>query len=136
MLPAVCSNGINEQAEEFSNIVCRERAIRLPIRGQKAMPIPSREQRARLRQDYSGLYETFVWLFADYDPMGLIHMGAPSNEYNLEVDVVLSHLLEAREASDLAKITYKAFADCFGDTFDTPKMRSSVIVKTQFDTLG
>jgi hypothetical protein len=96
----------------------------------------SKQQRRQLRLEYSGLYETFVWLFADYDPMRLIRLGAPSNEYDLEVEVTLSRLSEASNASDLTRIAYQSFVECFGNTFDTPNKRPTEITKRNFDVLG
>lgn len=72
----------------------------------ESIPLISEERRRQLEQDYSGLYETIVWLFADYDPMKLICLGAPSNEYNLEVDVVLSRLSVAKTPSELETTIY------------------------------
>jgi hypothetical protein len=53
------------------------------------------EQREKLKREYGWLYEALVQLLAEYDPMHLLIMGAPSDEYDIEVDVILLRLNEA-----------------------------------------
>lgn len=77
----------------------------------------SETQRLMLQQKYGWLYEALVKLLADEDPMYLIDIGAPDNEYDIEVEYLLPRLPEATSSSEAGQIVYEVFVKCFGTTF-------------------
>jgi hypothetical protein len=101
------------------------------------MSLTPEQQRQNLKQEYGWLYEASIQLLAEYDPMHLIAMGAPRDEYEPEVDVILLRLPEASSPSTLGQIIYEAFVHCFGSTFSLlPYQSSSERTKTRFAAMG
>lgn len=101
------------------------------------MSLTPKQQRQNLKQEYGWLYEALIQLLAEYDPMNLIVMGAPSDEYDLEVDVILQRLPEASSPSSLGQIIYEAFVHCFGSSFSLlPYQSTSERTKTHFAVMG
>lgn len=94
------------------------------------------EQHAQLKQEYRSFYEALTLLLADYDPMGLVGGGAPYNEYDIEVDVILLRLNEAVSPDMLGQIMYEAFVQCFGRTFVRPDEQHSEQQKALFASIG
>jgi len=48
------------------------------------------------------------------DPVGLLEIGAPSDEYDPEVGTVLPRLREAKSPGDVARILHEEFVRWFG----------------------
>jgi hypothetical protein len=55
-------------------------------------------------------------LFRDWDPMGLIELGAPEDEYNTEADIIVNQFMEERNknAKKLAGIIYEVMTSRLG----------------------
>jgi len=100
--------------------------------------MPSRsEQHENLKREYGSFYETLTQLLAEYDPMGLMSIpGMPSNEYDIEVDVILSRLNEASSPTVLGQIIYETFVQCFGRTFAPPDQPPSERTRVWFEAMG
>jgi hypothetical protein len=49
-----------------------------------------------------------------HDPEGLAKMGAPSDEYNSEAEIILPMLVECDDADDVQELLYDTFAAMFG----------------------
>ncbi|HLZ63565.1 MAG TPA: hypothetical protein VKR06_42060 [Ktedonosporobacter sp.] len=96
----------------------------------------SLEQRQQLKQKYGELYETFIRLLAEYDPMGLLRMGAPHDEYDLEVGMILLRLHGAETPHVLGQIIYEEFDSCFGKAFTSLYEQSSPQTKDWFAEIG
>lgn len=96
----------------------------------------SHERRQNFKQEYGWFYEALVRLLARADPMNLVKMGAPEDEYELEVDVILQGLNEARSPGDLGQIIYDAFVDCFGSSFAAPAEQPGEQRKARFLSMG
>lgn len=49
------------------------------------------------------------------DPIGLISMGAPSNEYDPEINIIVKKILKTGSVDELEHlIIYKTFVEMFG----------------------
>src|SRR5258708_3989371 len=94
------------------------------------------EQRENLKREYGSFYEDLTLLLAEYDPMGLVRGGAPDDEYDIEVYVILLRLNEASSPTMLGQIIYEAFVACFGSAFASPHTQPSEHTKTRFAALG
>ncbi len=68
--------------------------------------------------------------------MGLIRAGAPDDEYNLEVDTILSRLHEASSPNALGHIIYETFVAYFDSAFTSPNTPPSERTRKRFATLG
>ncbi|HLG76258.1 MAG TPA: hypothetical protein VKX46_07580 [Ktedonobacteraceae bacterium] len=80
---------------------------------EQAVPDARQAQRQQLQQTFGDFYMFFVDLLATYDPIGLIKMGAPKDEYDIEADAILLRIHEAQSARDLGAIIYEEFVRCF-----------------------
>lgn len=56
----------------------------------------ARRRRRELARTYSTLYAEVTELFARHDPLGLVGMGAPRDEYEPEVGTILPRLIRLR----------------------------------------
>ena len=74
----------------------------------------SRQRRQSLKAAYGGLYSEVSRLLREADPIGLITMGAPDDEYDPEVSTILPRLREANAAVDVQRIVYEEFGRWFG----------------------
>lgn len=100
------------------------------------MALISEEDRQKLKYEYGWLYGAFVQLLADYDPMNLVRTGAPSDEYELEANLILLRLHEASSPSMIEQIAYEAFIRCFGSTFAPEGKQPSERRKARFAAIG
>ncbi len=67
-----------------------------------------RKRRQSLKAAYGSLYSDVSCLLRAADPIGLIAMGAPDDEYDPEVSTILPRLREANAAVDVQKIVHPA----------------------------
>lgn len=94
------------------------------------------EQQRRLKQEYGWLYNSLIQILAKDDPMNLVRIGAPENEYQWEVDRILLRLNEANSPSELGDIIYEAFVSGFGMSFASQGEQSYQHYKPRFQGLG
>jgi hypothetical protein len=94
------------------------------------------EQQRKLKKEYGQLYEAFIQILAKDDPMNLVRIGAPDNEYQWEVDRILLRLNEAKSPSKLGDIIYEAFVQGFGKSFASQGEQSYRDYKPRFEALG
>src|SRR5262245_60733127 len=73
-----------------------------------------RKRSESLKAAYGNLYADMSRLFREADPMSLIAMGAPDDEYDPEVSTILPRLREARTAADVQRIVHEEFVRWFG----------------------
>ena len=74
-----------------------------------------RRQRSQsLIAAYGSLYADVSHLLREADPLDLIAMGAPDDEYDPEVSTILPRLREARAAVDVQRIVHEEFVRWFG----------------------
>lgn len=66
-----------------------------------------------LKQAYGELYAEVSRLVHEADPIRLIAIGAPDDEYDVEVSTILPRLHEATSASDVHRIVYEEFVHWF-----------------------
>jgi len=55
------------------------------------------------------------------DPVGLLGMGAPDDEYDLELGMILPRLREANSANDVLNIVHQVFIECFDSKTAGPR---------------
>lgn len=55
------------------------------------------------------------------DPIGLISMGAPKDEYDSEVEQIVSEINSCRNVKDLEELMYKTFVRMFDERLAGPK---------------
>ncbi len=94
------------------------------------------EQRESLKQEYGSFYEALTQFLAEEDLMGLVRIGAPHDEYELEVDVILQRLSEARSPRVLGSIIYETFVQCFGTSFASRHSQSTEHKSVRFVVIG
>jgi hypothetical protein len=72
-----------------------------------------RARRQSLTAAYGSLYVQVSRLLHEADPLDLIAIGAPDDEYDPEVSSILSRLHEAHSAVDVQKIVHEEFVRWF-----------------------
>src|SRR5712691_383546 len=72
-----------------------------------------RKRRQSLKAAYGSLYSDVSCLLRAADPIGLIAMGAPDDEYDPEVSTILPRLREANAAADVQRIVHEEFVQWF-----------------------
>lgn len=62
--------------------------------------------------------ESILDIISSNDPMGLLEMGAPDDEYEDEALAIASILDECRNVQELNEKVFEIFTHFFGDTLD------------------
>lgn len=85
-------------------------------------------------QKYAKIFKSVTKVINSWDPIGLISMGAPDNEYDIEIRDFLPELLDGKE-----KAIFESFNGYFGDTFkatieDTTRIEATIksIIKEEY----
>jgi hypothetical protein len=73
-----------------------------------------RKRQASLKAAYGALYTEVSRLLGKDDPIRLIAIGAPDDEYVVEVRTILPRLREAKSADEVQRIVHEKFAHWFG----------------------
>ena len=73
-----------------------------------------RKRRQSLKAAYGSLYSDVSRLLREADPIDLIAIGAPDDEYDPEVSTILPRLREANAAADVQRIVHEEFVQWFG----------------------
>jgi hypothetical protein len=81
------------------------------------------EPRARLIRVYGRLFHVTEAAINKVDPIGLLNIGCPADEYDLEIGTVLPRLSSARSVEDVETILHEEFVRAFGQR--TGGVRSS-----------
>jgi hypothetical protein len=74
----------------------------------------SRKHRQSLKAVYGSLYSDVSRLLREADPIGLIAIGAPDDEYDPEVSTILPRLRETNTVVDVQRIVHEEFVRWFG----------------------
>ena len=74
---------------------------------------PGEEERISLERSHPQLYQDLIDLLARHDPIGLIAIGCPRDEYNPEASTILARLEEADSVEHLQRIIYEEFVSWF-----------------------
>jgi hypothetical protein len=82
-------------------------------------------RRHLFRREYRPLRNAVAAAIADLDPVNLLALGAPGDEYDQEVAVILPHLTSARTEGDVRTIIRGEFVRRFGDEVAGPTERYS-----------
>src|SRR3989338_5351665 len=67
-----------------------------------------------LKAAYGTLYTEVSQLLREADPIRLIVIGAPDDEYDVEVSTILPRLREAKSPRDVQRIMHEEFVQWFG----------------------
>ena len=73
-----------------------------------------KKRQESLKAAYGTLYTEVSRLVREADPIRLIEIGAPDDEYDPELSTILPRLREAKSADDVQRIVYEEFAHWFG----------------------
>jgi hypothetical protein len=82
-----------------------------------------------LRAGYGGLYSEVSRLLREADPIRLIAIGAPDDEYDPEVRTILPRLSEANSAGDVQRIVHEEFVRWFSAEIAGPEARYAAVSK-------
>ena len=79
-----------------------------------------RKRQEVLQETYGELYIEVSQLLRKADPIRLIIMGAPDDEYDPEVSTILPRLREAGSAADVQRIVHEEFTRWFSADIADP----------------
>src|SRR6266542_2700 len=79
-----------------------------------------RKRQVVLQENYGELYIEVSQLLRKADPIRLIIMGAPDDEYDPEVSTILPRLREAGSAADVQRIVHEEFTRWFSADIADP----------------
>jgi len=80
-------------------------------------------RRHLFRREYRPLRKAVAAIIAKVDPINLLALGAPGDEYDPEVTAILPLLASARTADEVCTIVRAEFARRFGDEVAGPHER-------------
>jgi hypothetical protein len=72
---------------------------------------------------FDALRRQVTTVLREEDPIGLIHGGAPPDEYDPEIGTILPRLKEAGSVVDLRRIIHEEFSRWFGVESAAPEER-------------
>lgn len=81
------------------------------------------DRRAALREAYGDLFASVSKALRTSDPMGLIALGAPPDEYEPEVSTILPRLRAAASIADVQAIVHEEFTKWFAPDDAGPEDR-------------
>jgi len=67
-----------------------------------------------VRAEFGDLYDRTMVVLNERDPLGLIRLGAPLNEYSPEVRTILPRLATAASLVEVRQVVYEEFVRWFG----------------------
>lgn len=80
-------------------------------------------RRRQLRNEYGSLYLAIADILYRHDPIGLVALGAPADEYQPEADTILPKLKQAGSVEELRRIIHQEFISWFGPDSAGPEER-------------
>lgn len=86
-------------------------------------PKGTRAERHRLKQAHPQLFRDILEILNRHDPIGLVGIGAPDDEYEPEAGTILARLDEARSAGELERIVHEEFVSWFSEEIAGPRSR-------------
>jgi len=92
------------------------------------------KRRQSLKAAYGSLYSEVSRLLREDDPISLIAMGAPDDEYDPEVSTILPRLREANAAVDVQRIVHEEFVRWFGADIAGPLTDYADVAARIWDT--
>jgi len=72
-----------------------------------------RLERQRMKERFGTLYSGVRAIVNRHDPVGLIRIGAPDDEYDAEIGTILPRLQGAMSSEDVQQIVYEEFRRWF-----------------------
>jgi hypothetical protein len=76
---------------------------------------PEEQQEQLLRQEYGWFYDQITEILFIHDLAHLAALGAPGDEYSVEVDAFLPHLPEIQSPIFLSQALYEVFVHMFSE---------------------
>jgi broad specificity phosphatase PhoE len=88
-----------------------------------------RKRQAALKAAYGALYTEVSRLMREADPIRLIAIGAPEDEYDVELRTILPRLREAKSADDVQRIVHEEFVHWFSAEIAGPAEQYAEVSK-------
>ena len=91
-----------------------------------------REFRRKIKEEYGSFYNQITEIFNRYDPIDLIKIGAPSDEYGYEISRILSKLKNAKSVLEARTIIYEVFDQSFNYGYSASNLSKLVKIGDDF----
>lgn len=92
-----------------------------------------RKRQKALKATHGRLYSEVSRLFREDDPIGLIRIGAPDDEYDVEVSTILPRLREAQSAAEVQKLVHEEFVRWFDPDTAGPITRYAEVAEKTWE---
>jgi hypothetical protein len=87
------------------------------------------KRQAALEAAYGDLYTEVSRLMREADPIRLIAIGAPEDEYDVEIRTILPRLREAKSSDDVQRIVHEEFVHWFSAEIAGPAKEYAEVSK-------
>jgi broad specificity phosphatase PhoE len=88
-----------------------------------------RKRQVSLKAAYGALYTEVSRLMREADPIRLIAIGAPEDEYDVELRTILPRLREAKSSDDVQRIVHEEFVHWFSAEIAGPAEQYAEVSK-------
>ena len=88
-----------------------------------------RKRQASLEAEYGSLYTEVSRVMREADPIRLIAIGAPEDEYDVEIRTILPRLHEAKSSDDVQRIVHEEFVHWFSAEIAGPAEQYAEVSK-------
>ena len=70
------------------------------------------------------------------DPMGLLELCCPANEYDSEIEMIFTRIRKGMSADEIAKVIHAVFLEMFSESIDTKLCDTMAKEMLSLDCLG
>ena len=83
----------------------------------------------KLKNEHKELWYQVSRVLNQFDPIGLIHIGCPNDEYDPEVSTILPQLKQCKSEKDTWNMIYNEFVKWFDNSITGAKEKYKPIAK-------
>ena len=91
-----------------------------------------REFRRKIKEQYGSFYNQITEIFNRHDPIDLIKIGAPSDEYGYEISRILSKLKNTESVLETRRIIYEEFNQSFNYGYSASNLSKRIKIGDDF----
>ena len=83
----------------------------------------------KYKDNYKLLFEKVSTILFNYDPVGLVALEVPRNEYDPEVSIILPNLFKCKDLEEVRDVVQQVFVSQYGEEYVKGKEEYQVIAK-------
>ena len=98
------------------------------VRG-KFVPKLQYNRNLKLKHEYKGIYDIVKLHIDNWDCIGLLNMGCPDDEYDIETAAIVPVAFQADSIEELTEFIIETFTKHFGETYSSPRKEAQEVAK-------